>query len=83
MSPARIPLSVAPSLGCIICAAQVHEDGSPVTWRCAGCGQRVCRVHALTIPGRVPAEYFPSSVEVILNVRWEGSRIRFTQVLRG
>lgn len=58
MSPARIPLSVAPSLGCIICTAQVHEDGSPVTWRCAGCGQRVCRVHALTIPGRVPAEYY-------------------------
>lgn len=25
----------------------------------------------------------PPSVEVILNVRWKGSRIRFTQVLRG
>ncbi len=43
---------------CCVCNAITHPDGSPVTWRCVGCGGRVCRAHTLTIPGRVPAEYY-------------------------
>lgn len=28
---------------CVRCGCETNIDGSPVTWKCQGCGQRVCR----------------------------------------
>ncbi len=34
------------------------EDESPVLWKCQVCDKTICRKHALTIPGRVPVEFY-------------------------
>ena len=47
---------------CGVCGTLVNPDGSPVTWRCAGCGGRVCRGHTLTVPGKVPEEYYTDTL---------------------
>lgn len=53
----------APEAGaCVVCGVTAHPDGSPVRWRCAGCGGVVCRAHTRTIPGRVPAEYYTDTL---------------------
>jgi len=43
---------------CIECGTRMHDDGSRVTWRCQQCGHLVCRGCTLTIPGRLPPEYY-------------------------
>jgi hypothetical protein len=36
--------------GCIRCSKKVNNDGSDVTWRCAGCNRLVCRECTLCEP---------------------------------
>jgi len=47
---------------CARCHGIRHEDKTPVTWKCQQCGSFVCRVCTLTIPGRVPREYFEKTL---------------------
>ena len=51
------------SPGCHICGRTVNpQDGSPVLWKCQSCGRIICRDHTLTIPGRVPTEYYEATL---------------------
>ncbi len=47
---------------CNRCGKTEHADGSPVTWLCISCMLRVCCDCALTIPGRIPAEYYDDTL---------------------
>lgn len=47
---------------CCQCGTARNPDGTSVTWKCASCEGLVCQQCTLTIPGRVPREYYEQTL---------------------
>jgi hypothetical protein len=58
----EIELRWGPSCGCSQCGVVQHDDGSRIAWKCSQCSRLICRSCTLTIPGRLPAEYYEQTL---------------------